>query len=145
VVREKFARGTLGFGILVALLFLVVFNSIVVFLRLYLLTLIMPVLAGLVTGFYAKGNSVARGKAGFKGVFAAALILLLVFTPFIITAFSEIVTLWTIIPVIVLLVSPVMMGLLGLIGGLLSGVVVRLIEQPRRPEELPPPPPPPST
>jgi hypothetical protein len=88
---------------------------------------------------------VARGKAGFKGVFAAALILLLVFTPFIITAFSEIVTLWTIIPVIVLLVSPVMMGLLGLIGGLLSGVVVRLIEQPRRPEELPPPPPPPST
>ncbi|MEM3957908.1 MAG: hypothetical protein QXO47_06840 [Thermoproteota archaeon] len=64
-----FAKGTLGFGILVTLLSIAVFNLAAIFLRLYLLVSIMPILAGFVIGFYKKGSSVARGKAGFKGGF----------------------------------------------------------------------------
>ncbi|MEM3660071.1 MAG: hypothetical protein QXU11_06625 [Thermoproteota archaeon] len=145
MVRERFAKGTLGFGILVTLLFMVVFNLAAIFLRLYLLVSIMPILAGFVIGFYKKGSSVARGKAGFKGVFVTTFILLLISAPLIVTAFSEMVALWTIMPVILLLVSPVIMGLLGFIGGLISGIVVKLVERPERAEELPPPPPPPSS
>ncbi|MEM3390524.1 MAG: hypothetical protein QW491_14140 [Thermoproteota archaeon] len=141
MVREKFARGTLGFGILVTLLFIVVFNLVVILLRLYLLVLIMPILAGFVTGFYAKGDSIARGKAGFKGVFATMLILLLITSPFLVSSFSEIVVLWGIITVILLLASPVVMGLLGFIGGLISGIVVKRVERPERAEGFPPPPP----
>ncbi|MBO3842608.1 MAG: hypothetical protein FGF48_09395 [Candidatus Brockarchaeota archaeon] len=142
MVREKFAKGTLGFGILVTLLFIVVFNLVAIFLSLYLLVSIMPILAGLVIGFYAKGGSVARGKAGFKGVFAATLILLLISAPLIIMAFSEIVALWTAIPLILLAFSPIVMGLLGFIGGWTSGMVIKLAKRPKYAEELPPPPPP---
>ncbi|MGB9716949.1 MAG: hypothetical protein ACPL4E_00705 [Thermoproteota archaeon] len=144
MVREKFAKGSLGFGILVALLFLVVFNLASIFLCLYPLIIIMPVLAGLVIGFYAKGSRVARGKAGFKGVFAAMLILLLVSAPFLVTAFSEIVALWTVIPLVVLTASPVVKGLLGFVGGFLSGFFTKP-ERPEEPQPPPPPPPPSST
>ncbi|MEM3957909.1 MAG: hypothetical protein QXO47_06845 [Thermoproteota archaeon] len=44
-------------------------------------------------------------------------------------------------PVILLLASPLIMGLLGFIGGLISGIVVKRVERPERAEGLPPPPP----
>ncbi|MCX8183998.1 MAG: hypothetical protein N3F08_06240 [Crenarchaeota archaeon] len=72
-------------------------------------------------------------------------ILLLIATPLLVLAFSEIVALWGVITVILLLVSPVVTGLLGFIGDLMSKISVKHVERPEHAEGLPPSPPPSSS
>ena len=141
MVRRLLAKGTLSFGTLLTIFLLVVFTIISSFTQAFFLILVAPILAGFIIGTYAKGKTVTRGKRAFLGVLAGTLITMVLSSLSLFMLTSPLAYMLAKFPLIViaLILSPVICGVLGLVGGLISGAVAK---RARRPSELPTPPPP---
>lgn len=97
----------------------------------YLLILATPVLAGLITGIYTKGPTINKGKTAFIGVLVGTLIVSLFSLLSLHTLMPELmVSIWAESPTIAiaLVLSPIICGVLGLVGGLMSEKVAKLIQ-----------------
>lgn len=129
-MAKKFSSGILGFGVLVTMLLLIAFDLMVVFSRFYSLVFLALVLAGFIIGYYSKG-----GKVGFIGVCVTAMIILLLrLTLILVVSPSFIITLWDMSPIVLIsfLLSPVILGILGFVGGFASGLVAKRIQPSRK-------------
>jgi len=142
MVRRLLAKGSLSFGVLLTIFLFLIFSIIGSFTQAFFLILAAPILAGFIIGIYAKGEMVARGKRAFLGVFAGALVAVVLSTFCLLILMTSIAYMLAEFPIIVIafLLSPVICGALGFLGGLISGAVAKGA---RKPSELPKPPLPP--
>ena len=129
-LRRFFTRGTLGFRVLITIFSIFASGFIAFLTQTNLLLLPGITIAGFIIGLYSKGEVLHRGKAAFFGVlvgvfpmFILTTLLILIVMPLPVSFASP----YFSIAVFILLLSPLICGILGFIGGLIGGVVTKLI------------------
>ncbi len=126
--HRLFRKGSLSFSILITVLLFLAIGLTATFIDVYLVVLVAPVLAGFVTGFYAKGGVFSRGKAAFKGVLAGSFIISLLSFSFFLLILPQIKgDIWASPPytMVPFIVSPVFSGALGFLGGVISTLMAK--------------------